>query len=147
MPFAADQYFCCDASCGVGVGQKHIQQPACTHGLNSLLAPPELPLTPLSRLRSSSPKLETLVSVSQSEAPDRRKQKKEKKKRKKRKKAQAEAEAKKKQKMRKKKKAQDFQNQLQAESDMILYGYLFDPVYTRHSLQKQAEDEKQLKGH
>ena len=46
-----------------------------------------------------------------------------------------------------KKEAQDFRNQLQAESDMILYRYLFDPIYrcyTQHSLQKQAEYEKQL---
>ena len=42
--------------------------------------------------------------------------------------------------------AQDFRNQLQAESDMILYGYLFDPIYrcyTQSSLQKQAAYEKQ----
>ena len=88
------------------------------------------------------------VSVSQSEAPDRKKQKKEKKEEEKRKRAAAEAEAKKKaEDERKKKEAEDFRRQLQSESDLILYGCLFNETYrceTQESLRKQAEYEKKL---
>ena len=99
------------------------------------------------RAQSSGKELRS-VSVRQSEEPDGKKQKKEKKEEEKRKKAEAEAEAKKKEEdARKKKEAEDLRTQLQSESDIILYGYLFDETFRcemQDSLRKQAEYEKKL---